>query len=59
MSLMTTWTTAHVPPRPVVPEQLDRRHDGPQTAWDCGNCSLLNPGSRRRCTDCGTRRDLA
>lgn len=56
MSLLTTWTTAHVPPRPVTPEPR-RPLEGPHPAWDCENCALLNPGSRKRCTDCGTRRD--
>ena len=59
MSLMTTWTTAHVPSRAAVPAQPDRRHDGHERFWDCANCSLLNLSSRKRCTDCGTRRDLA
>ena len=59
MSLMTTWTTELVPTRRRVPEQLDRRDpaDGPRPAWDCANCSLLNHGGRKRCSDCGTRRD--
>lgn len=56
MSLMTTWTTAHVP-HPAPPPERDERSAGPRPAWDCANCSLLNPGSRRRCTDCGTTRD--
>jgi hypothetical protein len=56
VSLMTTWTTSRVPPRPLVAEQRER----PGTlrpAWDCVNCALLNPGTRKRCTDCGTTRD--
>ena len=58
MSLMTTWTTVHVPPLRLVPAPLDLRRDGPRPAWDCANCALLNAGSRTRCTDCGTRPDL-
>lgn len=58
MSLMTTWTTELVPSPSRVPEQLDLRDrpDGVAAAWDCANCALLNPGARKRCTDCGTRR---
>ena len=59
MSLMTTWTTAHVPPRAAVPLPLDGRHGEPDRAWDCANCSSLNVASRKRCTDCRTRRDPA
>ena len=57
MSLMTTWSTAHVPPHRLAPAQHDRRRAVSRPAWDCTNCSLLNQGSRKRCTDCGTRRD--
>ncbi len=59
MSLLTTWTTTSVPARPVERDTLpaQRAHRGPRPAWDCANCSLLNPGARKRCTDCGTTRD--
>ncbi|MCU1693440.1 MAG: hypothetical protein JWM64_2531 [Frankiales bacterium] len=59
MSLLTTWTTAHVPTRRTIPSAPEPRapHDGPRPAWDCANCAVLNPGVRKRCTDCGTTRD--
>ena len=57
MSLMTTWTISTAPARPVPERDEHRHHDGPRPAWDCVNGSLLNPGSRRRCAACGTRRD--
>lgn len=57
MSLMTTWTTDLVPPRRPVPDHVVDRPAGPRTAWDCTNCALLNTGARKRCADCGTRRD--
>jgi RNA polymerase subunit RPABC4/transcription elongation factor Spt4 len=24
--------------------------------WPCDNCPRVNPGDRKRCTDCGTSR---
>ncbi len=58
MSLLTTWTTAHVPSRTLTcPPEQRRPLEGPRPAWDCVNCAILNPGSRKRCTDCGTTRD--
>lgn len=58
MSLMTTWTTSYVPPRRTDRlDQLRPRDPAVRPPWDCLNCSLQNPGARRRCTDCGTRRD--
>ena len=24
--------------------------------WPCDNCTRVNPGDRKRCTDCGTSR---
>ncbi len=56
MSILTTWTTTRVPSRRHVPDQRDRPR-GPRPAWDCANCSLLNAGARKRCSDCGTSRD--
>jgi hypothetical protein len=58
VSLMTTWTTSRVPPLASLAEQRERP-GRLRPAWDCANCSLLNPGARRRCTDCGTTRDEA
>ena len=55
MSLMTTWTSTAVPHRPA--SETSSSYDALHPAWDCANCDLLNPGVRRRCTDCGTRRD--
>lgn len=57
MSLMTTWTSSTATAaRRGVPEQRAELR-GPRPAWDCANCSMLNPGARKRCTDCGTTRD--
>ena len=53
MSILTTWTSVRVPPRPPQPRGELRL----RTAWDCHNCSALNPGLRKRCTECGTSRD--
>ena len=56
MSLMTTWTTTHVPSRrDLLPPRGPLT--GPRPAWDCANCDQENPGTRRRCGDCGTSRD--
>ena len=54
MSLMTTWTTTHVPTRRDVPAQRSPR--SARADWQCANCSRPNPGVRKRCTDCGTSR---
>ena len=55
MSLLTTWTTVYVPTRRMPADE--RPTAGPRPSWHCANCTVLNPGARRRCTDCGTTRD--
>lgn len=61
MSILTTWTSTAVDTREPStlpgPQRDHRGRTGPRPAWDCVNCSVLNPGTRKRCADCGTTRD--